>query len=81
MEFIMRLAAKLLFSVILLTSFAANAQTPNPPVPPGNPNDTGAGPRFDAVKQQHLARLERLMSCVRQSQTFEAMRACHPQHH
>ncbi len=78
----MRLAAKLLFSVILLTSFAANAQTaPNPPAPPGNPNDIGAGPRFDAVKQQHLARLERLMSCVRQSQTFEAMRACHPQHH
>jgi hypothetical protein len=71
--------ACLLFSAILVASFAADAQTP--PAPPANPNETGSGPRFEAAKQKHLAHLENITNCVRQSQSFEAMRACHPKHH
>ncbi len=81
MECIMRAAVTCLLGAILFASVAANAQTPPSPPLPGNPNDTGSGPHFEAVKQQHLAHLERLMNCVRQSQSFEAMRACHPKHH
>ena len=74
----MRTAATcLLLSAIFVTSLAADAQT----VPaPANPNETGSGPRFEAAKEKHLAHLERIMNCVRQSQSFEAMRACHPHH-
>ena len=71
--------ACLLFSALLVTSLAADAQTP--PAPPANPNEIGSGPHFEAEKQKHLAHLENLMNCVRQSQSFEAMRACHPKHH
>ena len=74
----MRAAACLLLSTVLLSSFAADAQTPL--APPAYPNETGSGPRFDAAKQKHLAHLEQITNCVRQSQTFEAMRACHPPH-
>ena len=68
----------LLFSTILMASATAYAQTA---APPANPGETGSGPRFDTAKQKHLAHLERITNCVRQAQSFEAMRACHPQHH
>jgi len=74
----MNTTRSILLCALLLTGVSALAQTTPPSVPPGQGAETGSGPRFDAAKQKHLEHLQMWLNCVRQSTTFETMRACRP---